>query len=117
MTPALEKLRDREIDKVLTYHACASGDCPHEKQDECFKELMRIGFDVAITALEQAAGEWELPEIGRHVAHPQSVWFETHWRPVFDQMKARIGVFRQSAIKLTDMVRDLEARIKELSNA
>ncbi len=28
----------------------------------------------------------ELPEIYQSCAHPQSVWFEEHWRPIFDSL-------------------------------
>lgn len=29
----------------------------------------------------------EIPECPNYVAHPQSVWFEIHWRPIIDALK------------------------------
>lgn len=34
-----------------------------------------------------AKSELVLPEIYKSCAHPQSVWFNEHWRPIFKQMK------------------------------
>lgn len=31
--------------------------------------------------------EWTLPEIYEGCAHPQAVWFEEHWRPIFEKLK------------------------------
>ena len=28
-----------------------------------------------------------LPKIDNHIAHPQSVWFEEHWRPLFEKLE------------------------------
>lgn len=30
----------------------------------------------------------KLPECPRYVAHPQSVWFNEHWRPIIERLKA-----------------------------
>lgn len=30
----------------------------------------------------------KLPECPRYVAHPQSVWFNEHWRPIIEKLKA-----------------------------
>ncbi len=32
--------------------------------------------------------ENKLPECPYYVAHPQAVWFNEHWRPVIEQLKA-----------------------------
>lgn len=31
--------------EILGYHGCSSGDCPHEKQSECFAALVEAGYD------------------------------------------------------------------------
>jgi len=43
----------------------------------------------------------KLPEIYSACAHPQAVWFEEHWRPIFvklkaenDQLKAQVDKYR-----------------------
>lgn len=40
--------------------------------------------------LETAARDFKLPEIYNACAHPQAVWFEEHWRPIFIKMQKRI---------------------------
>jgi len=32
----------------------------------------------------------KIPNIPNYVAHPQSVWFECHWRPIFDKYEKHI---------------------------
>jgi hypothetical protein len=30
--------------EILDYHGCASGDCPHDKQAQCFEALVIAGY-------------------------------------------------------------------------
>ncbi len=34
-----------------------------------------------------------LPDCPKYVAHPQSVWFEEHWRPIFDKLQAALKIY------------------------
>ena len=37
-------------EKLKEYHGCLSGDCPHEKQEECYKEMFDQGREDVLTA-------------------------------------------------------------------
>ena len=43
MTPATKKKIERMADRIEAYHGCFSGDCPHEKQVDCYKEMIKEG--------------------------------------------------------------------------
>lgn len=46
--------------EILGYHGCSSGDCPHEKQSECFAALVEAGYDAGhARALEEMGAEVE----------------------------------------------------------
>ena len=42
----------------------------------------------------------ELPECPSYVAHPQSVWFRCHWRPIIDELKAELDFMNKNCISL-----------------
>lgn len=60
--------RDAERDaeaEILGYHGCASGDCPHEKQSECFAALVEAGHDAGhARALKEMSAKLESAEEG-----------------------------------------------------
>lgn len=37
----------------------------------------------------------KLPEIYPACAHPQSVWFHEHWRPVFEKLQSQLEACRK----------------------
>lgn len=44
--------------EILGYHGCVSGDCPHEKQSECFAALVEAGYDAGhARALKEMGAE------------------------------------------------------------
>ena len=44
--------------EILGYHGCSSGDCPHEKQSECFAALVEAGYDAGhARALKEMGAE------------------------------------------------------------
>lgn len=50
-----------------------------------------------------AAEDNGLPECPNYMAHPQSVWFNEHWRPVIEQLKAENGRLAQSELECRQM--------------
>lgn len=46
MTTLSEAAKER-LDKFPHYHGCFTGDCPHEKQTECFKAIFEYGYTFA----------------------------------------------------------------------
>lgn len=47
----------------------------------------------------------EIPKCPRYVAHPQAVWFEEHWRPIIEKLKAENANLKQ-ALELNRQVAD-----------
>lgn len=63
--------------------------------------------------------ENKLPEIDCNVAHPQAVWFNEHWRPVIEQLKAELEKVQQDKasndsdyLKLSAENNSLKSKIK-----
>ena len=51
--------------EILGYHGCSSGDCPHEKQSECFAALVEAGYDAGhARALKEMGAKLESAEEG-----------------------------------------------------
>lgn len=72
MTTEIKKLLEQEIDKVLTYHGCASGDCPHASHTECLRALLFEGAEALERILSEASGE-PFRDIPEH-EHTHSLW-------------------------------------------
>ena len=53
----------------------------------------------------------ELPECPSYVAHPQSVWFHCHWRPIIEELKAE----NEKLIKLMSVQLDMLEQNKKMS--
>jgi hypothetical protein len=51
-----------------------------------------------------------LPEIQNYVAHPQSVWFETHWRPLFEVIQKENAELKIIGLKYSS---DIDSLLKE----
>lgn len=45
---------------------------------------------------EEKISEVKLPECPAYVSHPQSVWFEEHWRPLLQAKDAEIELVRNA---------------------
>ena len=43
--------------EILDYHGCASGDCPHAKQSECFAALVEAGYARALKEMAKIMRE------------------------------------------------------------
>ena len=58
--------------------------------NECGLETFKLIGGVCMSCHEpqEKKAELILPEIYKECAHPQSVWFEEHWRPVFNQLQS-----------------------------
>lgn len=41
----MSKTRDELIEDILSYSGCTTGDCHHDKQDECYKEVVRYSVE------------------------------------------------------------------------
>lgn len=51
--------------EILGYHGCSSGDCPHEKQSECFAALVEAGYDAGhARALKEMGAKLDSAEEG-----------------------------------------------------
>jgi len=62
--PDMSAARDAATE-ILGYHGCASGDCPHEKQSECFAALVEAGYDAGhARALKEMGAKLESAEEG-----------------------------------------------------
>jgi len=44
----------------------------------------------------------ELPKIPNSTAHPQSVWFEIHWRPKFFELREENAIIRKQERRALD---------------
>lgn len=49
--------RDQLAEEIVGYHGCCSGDCPHDKQRECFIELIKAGYDARDAEVEALKAE------------------------------------------------------------
>lgn len=49
--------------ELISYHACISGDCPHDMSDECKKEMFQQGYRFALESKEVAGMRTDLLEI------------------------------------------------------
>lgn len=59
------------------------------------------GNEALFAALLEGDTSEPLPEIYASCAHPQSVWFECHWRPRFEQMSAQLAALRADLAEST----------------
>ncbi len=55
MNSDLAKARDAQVKEILSYHACADGDCPHASHMECLAALIGAGFDACLAHLQAQA--------------------------------------------------------------
>ena len=60
--------------------------------------------------------ENKLPEIDRNVAHPQAVWFNEHWRPVIEQLKADLQITRHKIETLLTLNMRQDAETQQLKS-
>jgi len=77
--------------------------------DAVVKELREtrtvgLSHEGTIANLLEGAGE-KLPEIYPSCAHPQSVWFDIHWRPRFEQSQAEIQALKTELEAAREAVR------------
>ncbi len=91
MTQTPEQARDEAIKETLDVMS-KDGDVSSVYLDDIHSDLIPI-WDKAQEYFVQAAG-YELPEIFESCAHPQSVWFEEHWRPIIEKQSATIGALK-----------------------
>lgn len=45
-----------------------------------------------------------VPECPRYMAHPQAVWFEIHWRPIIDKLRAELAEAKARADHMRELV-------------
>jgi len=48
----IPKRLEAKREEVKSWHGCYSGDCPHEKQEECLDELFSVGVQALLERQE-----------------------------------------------------------------
>ena len=59
----------------------------------------------------------ELPECPDYMAHPQSVWFECHWRPKFTDLQEQYDELRELNRKQCNHAQNLQAHCDSLAES
>lgn len=62
--------------------------------------------------------EFRIPEIYKGCSHPQSVWFDEHWRPILDALAAEVestqSRIKDLEVELFGWKHDCEAKDHEI---
>lgn len=69
--------------------------------------MVYSGDDVMSKSIEA-----KLPECPYYVAHPQAVWFNEHWRPVIEQLKAEIEQLKNDLTASSTVIDILKADLR-----
>lgn len=56
---------------------------------------------------------FKLPDCPNYIAHPQSVWFENHWRPTFVELEAKLGAAEKEIERLSGVAQREIQRMQE----
>lgn len=55
---AIKSADEIAAEEILDYHGCLTGDCPHDKQRDCFKSLVMEGLAHRDREIERVRNHW-----------------------------------------------------------
>ena len=88
-----KKLIADDIDLSSWFSGCVTGDCPHEKQDECFQSIHEHAATRYASLLEKALDALEktaTPKFLIHALHPKCFCNECHQKETIAEITAEL---------------------------
>jgi len=113
--PDMSAARDAAAE-ILGYHGCSSGDCPHEKQSECFAALVEAGYDAGhARALKEMGAEVERVTSERDGWHEDLLVASKQVADMEEQLAAAQNVIDELELNESKMNGALSAKQEQLA--